>query len=185
MPEVLGRWYTRKHTSSEVTQSSSTGICYCRKVDIDNTGKCSNPKCPTGLFHLDCLGTENITEVWYCPSWRSLPEFRWSTKSTKHAPTTEALKLSSISICTENPSDKDCFLKCHSVDYKNGKFFQLACLGFKHLPNNSNVWINSGCRGSTKTTAHKGNNIPVQVWVAYTPGPAWYTDTPSPADATC
>ena len=157
LPEVLGRWYTRKHTVIEVPQSSSNGICYCRKVASDNTVKCSNPKCPIGLFHLDCLGIESTTKVWYCPNCRSLPEFRRSTKSTNYPATTEALKLSSICICKEKPSDKDRLLKCHSVDCKNGKFFHLACLGFKRMPNNSNTWICPVCKGSTKTTARKGN----------------------------
>ena len=106
LPEVLGRWYTRKHTVDEVLQSSSNGICYCRKVASDNAVKCSNPKCPIGLFHLDCLGKESTTKVWYCPNCRSLPEFGRSTKSTNYPATTEALKLSSICIGKEKPSDR-------------------------------------------------------------------------------
>ena len=51
LPEVLGRWYTRRHDVKAV-ESISVSICYCRTATMEDTVTCSNPKpnCSVPLF---------------------------------------------------------------------------------------------------------------------------------------
>ena len=67
LPEVLGRWYTRRHDVKAV-ESISVSICYCRTATMEDTVTCSNPKCQIVQFHYSCLGIVSIPKLWYCPT---------------------------------------------------------------------------------------------------------------------
>ena len=73
LPEILGRWYTRKcHMPSLVqvpVSCNDNNICYCRKATEEETITCSNPKCPYMKFHLSCLrSSDQMPKIWYCPT---------------------------------------------------------------------------------------------------------------------
>ena len=57
LPEVLGRWYIRKHDIAAPPPMSTPGqcICYCRKPTDKMILHCENPKCPFIEFHYSCL----------------------------------------------------------------------------------------------------------------------------------
>ena len=54
LPEVLGRWYTRR-CMVEVKGPSDGSICFCRTLCDGDTVACSNEECPYGRFHKSCL----------------------------------------------------------------------------------------------------------------------------------
>lgn len=74
LPEVLGKWYTRKHFMAQVQtdkQPEAGGICYCRKnTDEKGVLRC-NPRCPivSFIYHVSRLkafqklGTAPIAET--------------------------------------------------------------------------------------------------------------------------
>ncbi|XP_068743620.1 uncharacterized protein [Montipora capricornis] len=77
LPEVLGKWYTRKHFMAQVQtdkQPEPGGICYCRKNTTEKGVLCCNSKCPIVSFHLSCLKIDSIPKTWYCPHCRNLPD---------------------------------------------------------------------------------------------------------------
>ena len=49
LPEVLGRWYTRKMNLKKEPVSGA-GDCYCRRTSDEPTTSCSNPECPINFF---------------------------------------------------------------------------------------------------------------------------------------
>lgn len=58
LPEILGRWYTRKmDLKSQVTpdESLKSGDCYCRQSTSEETITCANPECKVSKFHPSCL----------------------------------------------------------------------------------------------------------------------------------
>ena len=69
LPEVLGRWYTRKHS-----------VWFCRTATEEDTVICCNPECPIGNFHLSCFQIVSVLKTWYCPNCRTLPKFRQKRK---------------------------------------------------------------------------------------------------------
>ena len=76
VPELLGKWYTRKDTSivTQVTQEQSieedSGIwCVCREVKGGSMIACDDKACGTQWFHLECVGlTEVPSGKWLCPT---------------------------------------------------------------------------------------------------------------------
>ena len=83
LPEILAKWYTRKHQSISLDQVDQDGICYCCKAANETTITCCNPKCAINKFHTSCLEIENPPQTWYCPHCRTLPNFKSQEKSTK------------------------------------------------------------------------------------------------------
>ena len=58
LPEVLGRWYTRKHNIAAPPPMSTPGksICYCRRPPDEMIVRCENLKCPFIEFSLLMFG---------------------------------------------------------------------------------------------------------------------------------
>ena len=85
LPEILGRWYTRKMDLKKELGSelNISGDCYCRKTSDEPTAICSNPDCPISKFHLACLCIENVPKSWLCPHCRKLPKFIRTKKEKK------------------------------------------------------------------------------------------------------
>ena len=55
--------------------------------------------------------------------------------------------FNSICVCASKASPNDRIIECHSPKCGNGKFFHLACLGLKRMPNNSKTtWQYSACK---------------------------------------
>ena len=154
LPEILGRWYSRKCTLPDGMQHTSNGICFCRMPPDGNGIKCSNPGCPFIQFHPSCLAiTTPLPSTWFCPHCRRLPQFKRSkAKQNRHSPAlNEALTRDSVCVCQATPHPSDRLLECHSVDCNSGKFFHLNCLGFKRMPNNSKTtWICNNCKSKRK-----------------------------------
>ena len=150
LPEVLGRWYTRKHDIAAPPPISTPGpsICYCRKPRNEMIVSCENPKCPFTEFHYSCLEISGpLPKPWYCPICQLLPQ----CKKLKKAPQKtlqnldEALKYDSICICKAKPKVGE--KKCHSTNCQNGNFFHLQCLQYKRMPNNNKTtWVCSDCK---------------------------------------
>ena len=46
LPEILGRWYSRKCNMSDEMPQAGARICFCRRPSDANTVKCGNPQCP-------------------------------------------------------------------------------------------------------------------------------------------
>ena len=91
LPELVGKWYSRKAVLPDQAQATSTSdgqyiYCYCK---IDKGGEmvaCDNSSCAHGTwFHLECLKLSNAprSAKWYCPNCRLLPEFSRKRKKTK------------------------------------------------------------------------------------------------------
>ena len=75
LPEVLGRWYTRKHNTLKVDHSPNNDVCFCRTAIDEDTVICCNPECPIGSFHLSCLQIVSVPRAWwYCLNCRTLPK---------------------------------------------------------------------------------------------------------------
>lgn len=151
LPEVLGRWYTRKHDFGDVKPMEAHSVCFCRTVTAEDTVSCCNANCPILKFHLSCLGICSIPKTWYCPNCRTLPEFKCTKKSTqagkKHVAPSDALILDSICVCKKKPSETDKLLECHNEGCKNGRFFHLACINLKRMPNTSKTtWVCPACK---------------------------------------
>ena len=164
LPEILGRWYTRKcHMPSLVqvlVSSNDNAICYCRKVTEEQTITCSNAKCPYMKFHPSCLrSSDHVPKIWYCPTCRLLPEFKRNAKTrnaVQQDVCSKALSLNSICICNSKPRPGDRLLECHSEDCLNGTFFHLDCLKYKRMPNNSKTtWVCNSCKGKP----YKANDV--------------------------
>ncbi|CAH3156978.1 unnamed protein product, partial [Pocillopora meandrina] len=68
LPEVLGRWYTRKHDFGDVKPMEAHSVCFCRTVTAEDTVSCCNANCPILKFHLSCLSICSIPKTWYCPN---------------------------------------------------------------------------------------------------------------------
>ena len=64
LPEILGRWYTRK--SNLLKQSTSPkAVCFCGMDTDKSLEKCSNPSCQISLFHPSCLKISQVPKVWF------------------------------------------------------------------------------------------------------------------------
>jgi len=55
LPEILGRWYSRKCDMFDEMPQAGVGISFCRMPSDRNTVKCGNPQCPFVEFHGSCL----------------------------------------------------------------------------------------------------------------------------------
>ena len=164
LPEILGRWYTRKCDISDEIPQAGVGICFCRMPSCGNTVKCGNPHCPFVEFHPSCLAISTpLPRVWYCPHCCRLPQFKRSKKGKEKSPEimAKALSLNSICICQAVPQQSDKLLECHSDDCQSGKFFHLTCLGYKKLPNNSKTtWKCTDCKTKHAKPFHASTAVP-------------------------
>ena len=82
-----------------------------------------------------------MPRTWYCPHCCRLPQFkrkRNTRKSPQPAVVSDhaAMKCDSICICKAKPTPTDKLVECHGESCKNGKYFHLACLALKRMPNN-------------------------------------------------
>ena len=140
MPEILGRWYSRKCDISAEIPQAGAGICFCRMPSDGNTVKCRNIQCPFVEFHPSCLAISTpLPRLWYCPHCSRLPQFKRArkVKESYSEIIAKALSLDSICICQAVPQQSDKLLECHNENCQSGKFFHLTCLGYKKMPNNS------------------------------------------------
>ncbi|XP_068677854.1 uncharacterized protein [Montipora foliosa] len=161
LPEILGRWYTRKCTLP-INKPNDNGVCFCQAPRDETVITCINPECAYGEFHPSCLafGSTMRPKTWYCPHCSRLPQFiqrRGHSSSAKQsaqvALNQAALQCNSICVCASKASPTDRLIECHSPECSNGKFFYLACLGFKRMPNNSKTtWQCSACKKRKQQT---------------------------------
>ena len=162
LPEVLGRWYTRR-CMVEVKGPGDDSICFCRSLRDEDTVACSNEECPYGRFHTSCLslGDVSIPKKWYCPHCSRLQQFkRYSRKQSgvnikakakASASTHPSLLRDTICICKVKATMSDKLVECHGPDCTNGKFFHLQCLGLKRMPtNHKTTWRCYICRTTRK-----------------------------------
>ena len=157
LPEILGRWYTRRLTAS-FKMPEDGGICFCRAQPDKNIITCSNSECPYKDFHISCLGLESVTlpKTWYCPHCSRLPQFKCKRgksqaqhKNQHIAFNKKALLCDKVCVCGVKATSNDRLLECHSQRCRNGMFFHLGCLGLKRMPNNSKTtWQCPACRKS-------------------------------------
>ena len=150
LPEILGKWYSRR-SNRIVAGISDDDICYCRMdKEAEPTVTCSNSSCPFSKFHLSCLRITTPTpKTWYCPNCRKLPEFKRSRakKTTQKISTPgEALAMEHICLCRTQAVSGQKLLKCQGDECDDGRFFHLACLNYKCLPNNRTSWLCPSCR---------------------------------------
>ncbi|XP_062591049.1 uncharacterized protein LOC134252559 [Saccostrea cucullata] len=88
MPELVGRFFSRKFTPASLVelQESDTLFCFCRKGETDTMVACDNRNCQFQWFHLSCL---RLTESnlpkgkWYCPDCSQMPEFKPKRRCSK------------------------------------------------------------------------------------------------------
>lgn len=143
LPEVLGRWYTRKLPAA--IPDNGDRICFCRNDLTEPTITCDNTECPYKKFHSPCLGLGSHTMPkgsWYCPHCSRLPQFKKqkSTRSQKEhqsAFVQEALNSDSICVCGLKATMNEKLIECHNTRCTHGKYFHLTCLGYKRMPNNA------------------------------------------------
>ena len=152
LPEILGRWYTRK-CFIPVRSPYVDGICFCRGQRDENVILCNNNECPYVEFHPSCLALDSvkILKTWFCPHCSKLPQFKRGKNARQFAKSTTtnqaAMVCDSICICHAKPNSADKLLECRSANCKSGKFFHLSCLGYQRMPNNSKTtWRCAGCK---------------------------------------
>ena len=153
LPEILGRWYTRKIDLSSFAEKR-TGDCFCGMDDDKPTVKCSNQSCQISTFHLSCLAVDSIPKTWYCPNCRKLPEFKPSKRQKTNLEDRNELAclMESICVCKQKASKDDRLLKCTIENCENGLFFHMACLNYKRMPNNyKTIWVCPKCKLDKKT----------------------------------
>ncbi len=153
LPEILGRWYTRKmDLKKELGSNPTVGTCYCRRMSKEPTATCSNPDCPISVFHVACLCIENVPKSWLCPHCRKLPKFLRAGKMKKKGEgvpdfVKEASSMECICLCKVKPNVGDKLLKCHNDKCSSGKFFHLHCMLYKRYPNfYKSSWLCSNCK---------------------------------------
>ena len=110
LPEILGRWYTRKRHLSLAHLLTSDSVCYCRQERSgEPTVTCTNEDCPIKVFHCSCLAIsiQDIPKTWHCPTCRTLfPKKRQGPAKTKGADNTKAMALDSICICNKKAQEQ-------------------------------------------------------------------------------
>ena len=145
LPEILGRWYTRRLTAP-VKMPEDGGICFCRAQPDKNIIIRSNTEYPYKDLHISCLGLESVTlpKTWYCPHCGRHPQFKRKRgkshaqhKNQKNAFNKKALLCDKFCVCEVKATSNDRFLECHSQKCRNGKFCHLGYLGLRRMPNNS------------------------------------------------
>lgn len=149
----MGWWYTRRCTVPP-TLPSKDAVCFCRTERDKDSILCSNKDCPYQRFHHSCLSLTSVAmpKTWYCPHCCRLPQFKRKRHTRKPpGPTTvsdhAAMKCESICICKAKPIPEDKLVECHGESGKNGKYFHLACLDLKRLPNNHRTtWKCPACK---------------------------------------
>jgi len=156
LPEILGRWFTRRCDTPPSVPSDS-GICFCRGQPSDHVISCSNVDCPYGKFHTTCLSLVEVPllKTWYCPYCSRLPQFkqRRKTKKSKEPPAVNqaAMECSSICICDVSATATDRLLECNGTSCGSGHYFHLSCLGLKRMPNNAKTtWQCEACKKKQK-----------------------------------
>lgn len=149
LPEILGRWYTRKcHLDKSQLLSVGDGVCYCRqKKPGEETVNCSYNECPIKVFHCSCLAVKkkDVPKTWYCPTCCTLTNNKRG-KSKAKALNAAACALSTICVCKKKATQTDRLLECKETNCPHGKFFHLNCLNYKRRPNNSVNWKCSNCK---------------------------------------
>ena len=154
LPEVLGRWYTRRCDVGENLNTDSNAICFCKGKPSGKVITCSNAECHK-QFHSTCLALDNVSipEQWYCPHCCKLPQFKKGRKASKgkavpSAINEAAMQGTTICVCNGKANITDRIIECHNADCDCGHFFHLSCLGLKRVPNNSKTtWQCFTCRG--------------------------------------
>ena len=156
LPEILGRWYTRKmdlKAQLSLEEVTKPGDCYCRETTSEAPITCANHTCKISRFHPSCLGIKNVTvpKMWYCPHCRKLPQF--TRAKSKKLPEmkdqflSEATKLATICTCPKKAQTNDKLLKCNNEQCSNGKFFHLSCMSYKRYPSNARTtWLCYNCK---------------------------------------
>ena len=152
LPEILGRWYTRRCTLPP-TLPSRDAVCFCRTERDEDSILCSNNDCPYQRFHPSCLSLFSVTmpRIWYCPHCCRLPQFKRKRNTRKSPQPTvvsdhTTMKYGSICICKAKPTSTDKLVQCHGESCRNGKYFHLACLNLKRMPNNQRTtWKCPAC----------------------------------------
>ena len=160
LPEILGRWYTRRCTVPP-TLPSKDAICLCRTDRDEDSILCSNKDCPYQRFHPSCLSLTSVAlpKAWYCPHCCRLPQFK-RKRNTRRSPGCTvvsghaAMKCDSICICKAKPTPTDKLVECHGESCKDGKYFHLKCLDLKRMPNNHRTtWKCPACKKSAPAQA--------------------------------
>ena len=99
LPEIVGKWYSRKpvaetdgtvslpfstdknEVESDEGDDTSRLWCYCNQPSYGNMIMCDNKACTIKWFHFDCLRIRSPAKgKWYCPSCRKLPKFNKNKK---------------------------------------------------------------------------------------------------------
>ena len=149
LPEVLGRWYTRKNKLLKPTEETKP-VSYCTTETGEEVVKCNNPSCTVSIFHPSFLNVQQIPSVWYCPSCQKNPEFKKRKVQNKDEVIGKALKEECICICNQKSHKNDNLLQCQNelcANYVLIMFFHLKCLNYKRRPNNSKTtWKCGKCK---------------------------------------
>ena len=151
LPEILGRWYTRKcHLSlTQFSGVKADSVCYCQEEKSgEETVTCSYKDCTIKVFHCSCIAVskQNVPNTWYCPTCRTLPQNKRGKGKAKKYENSTAMALTSICICNKKAASTDRLLECKAEGCSHGKFFHLQCLGYKRRPNNSINWQCKNCK---------------------------------------
>lgn len=104
LPEVLGKWYTRKHVADEdgivrtptpieeddnqaqAAEDPDKLWCYCGQPSYGQMIMCEHKDCTIVWFHFDCLRIRCPPKTrWYCPSCRKLPKSAQKGKKERQA----------------------------------------------------------------------------------------------------
>ena len=127
LPEIMGRWYTRKLNMKTPPAVQVDGDCYCRLKADETTVTCSD---------ISCLSIQKVPKTWYCPHCRKMPEFQLK-KKVKNSKVSENLtvlmKMGKICTCGQKAGSADKILKCHNENCPHGAFFSFNMYGIQTI----------------------------------------------------
>ena len=72
-------------STSDFPLDETALYCYCKKPDDGlQMIACDNQACAIEWFHMSCLKIKSVPKgKWYCPTCRTLPEFKLKRKRSK------------------------------------------------------------------------------------------------------
>lgn len=104
LPEVLGRWYTKRSLPKVNDTSGPRNICFCRMDKADTIVTCSNTDCPYTEFHLSCLSISSKDDMpakWLCPHCQRLQKFKRAKMVSSALSQVENKAVSTIHMCLQ------------------------------------------------------------------------------------
>ena len=103
------------------------------KQSHKKTANCSNKRMP--LFGISSIFLSNHWYCLHCPQFKKgkVKQKEKQTKETITKVEQSVITLDKVCACQARPQTSERLLEGHSVNYRDGHFFHLNCLGYLHM----------------------------------------------------